>query len=391
MSDKIQQIEARIILDSRGEKTVEVSITAGDQRATAACPQGKSRGSGEAVFRPAAEAVMNIQEEIVDVLIGRSVFDQIGIDKAMIELDGTDDKSRLGANAILPVSLALAKVAAKVKGQQLWRYLRELSATTSNDSPRLLVNLINGGLHAGNDLMFQEYLAILPGSKMTEAVNNSTRLYKKLGEKLVEQFGPTAINLGDEGGFAPLCSQDEEPFKLIMETADDLGLVDTITVGLDAAADNLSKNDEELIEFYHHLVETYPLEYLEDPFQEDKPESFSQLKNEIGNGVLIVGDDLTVTNPERLVQPEITTAINGVIVKPNQIGSLSETLEAIKLTQAANWAVIISHRSGETNDDFIADLAFGVGAWGIKLGSPARGERVAKYNRLLAIDQELVF
>ena len=387
---KIAETKVRKILDSRGEWTLEVAVvTDSGLPAVVSVPRGKSRGKYEAASVSVDEAVRNIEEVIAPALKGFDPKDQQKIDRRLIELDGTANKSGLGGNAVLGVSLACARAAAVSQQIPVWRHIRELIILPApTGPPRLFINVINGGLHAGNNLDFQEYLIIPKVSTMTEAVRLGDLAYISLRDFLVENFGKSASLLGDEGGFAPEFRDNLEPFEILERSAADAGLLGKLDFGLDAAASNIQKDPEELKSIYQELRARHNLWYLEDPFGENEFDKFADLLKDWPSG-LICGDDLTVTNVERMKTAVEHHSINSIIIKPNQIGTLTETLTAVRQAREYGWEVIVSHRRGETDDDFIADLAYGVGADGFKLGAPARGERVAKFNRLLAIEQEL--
>ncbi|HDQ16695.1 MAG TPA: phosphopyruvate hydratase [Candidatus Vogelbacteria bacterium] len=382
---RIEKIKAQTILDSRGQWTLEAKIFSDTGlEAVAGVPQGKSRGKGEAVSREAEEAVSNVNDKINQALKDFSLDNQEGIDNRLKELDGSEDKSNLGGNAILAISLASARLMAKVDNKPLWLYLSQLTGSHPQ-APKLLANLINGGLHAQSGLDFQEYILIPETNNIKEAIEIILKVYNNLGQLLKTYPSGTAV--GDEGGYAPSLDDNNYPFELIKKALSRSEI--KFSFGLDAAADNIADlTEEELFEAYSQMIDNFPLTYLEDPFGEGDFSAWRRVFSEFSNKVDIVGDDLTVTNPKLLSKPEMKEMINGVIIKPNQIGTLSETLEAIKIAKQNNWRIFVSHRSGETNDDFIADLAFGVGADGFKLGAPARGERISKYNRLLKINVE---
>lgn len=381
---KIEKIEAQPILDSRGQWTIEVEMASSDFSIFTSVPQGKSRGKKEAVAREIDVAVDNINNKINKVIQGFPSEDQEGLDKLLKELDGTNNKSNLGGNAILATSLASARLTAKMENMPLWLYLSRL-ANSQPKAPRLLANLINGGLHAQSGLVFQEYILIPETSNIREAIGFILKVYGDLG-KLLKSY-PSGTAVGDEGGYAPSINDNYYPFELIKKAI--VGQKTKFSFGLDAAADNIDDlTEEELFNTYSYLVDNFPLSYLEDPFSEDDFLSWQRIFSELSEKTNIVGDDLTVTNPDIISQPEMERMINGIIIKPNQIGTLSEVLRAVKIARNNNWQIFISHRSGETNDDFIADLAYGIGADGFKLGAPARGERISKYNRLLKIVSE---
>lgn len=379
---------AKPILDSRGEWTLEVTATDNEGRsARASVPQGKSAGSHEAVVLAPVLAARNVVKRILPALRGRDVAAQREMDEKMCELDGTVEKRNLGGNATLAVSVAVARLAAAAAGTPLWKYFGTLMERDEHEVlfPRLLVNVINGGLHAGNNLPFQEYLLIPKATAPKESVAQAVHVYQTLRSTLIERAGPKAANLGDEGGFATDFDDPAEPFTVIAEVLASLG--ERADFGLDAAATNIARPAEELAAYYTKMAKTYPFVYLEDPFGEEDFKNFAKLRVALGEQTVVVGDDLTVTNAARMREAKEANAMNGIIIKPNQIGTLTEALEAVRLAKEWNWRVYASHRSGETNDDWIVDFAVGTQADGIKLGAPARGERIAKYNRLLEIEE----
>lgn len=388
---KIKNIEGRPILDSRGDWTIEVSMSLQDGViAKAAVPQGKSKGSSEAIFLPPQKAIQKIKS-LSKIFHGFDVFNQEKIDQTLIKLDGTRSKSKLGGNTTLGISLAAAKAAAKSKNVYLWKYFRDLSGLSviSNSRPRLLANLVNGGLHAGNNLDFQEYLVIPKSQNFSSAIEKIVKIYNRLRDSLNEKFGPGATSVGDEGGFAPDFKNNSEPFEMISLVLKNLKLSAEVNLGLDAAASNIKKiSSDDLFGIYLNFINDFNFLFLEDLFNENDFKNFAKFKAEAKKNLWIVGDDLTTTNVSLIEKAETAKAINAIVIKPNQIGTVTETLEAVKKSRNYDWKIIVSHRSGETNDDFIADLAVGVGADGLKLGAPARGERIAKYNRLLEIENE---
>ena len=395
----IENVTARSILNSRGEWTIEVTLRSGEWKVTASVPQGESRGSREVVSLPADQAVKNILEIIAPTIIGHKLGDQNNFDDKLKKLDGTPNKEKLGGNALLGVSMAYSRLSALSANLSLWQYLRELAIPSVKNAqhsvlpvtpPRLLSLMIEGGLHAPGASPFQEYLVLPRATTIIESINIITKLYSTLRQLISDRFGSSATRLGDEGAFAPATNDPLAPFALITEASQASGLADKFEVGLDAAADNVSLNPEELNILYDQARMNYPLRYLEDPFKENELDNFVSLLTKFDKGLMIAGDDLTVTNVERMKLAQAKKSINAMIIKPNQIGTVTETLEAVKLAREYGWKVIVSHRGQETNDDFIADLAWGIGADGIKLGAPARGERVAKYNRLLEIEATLL-
>lgn len=387
----INHLAARPILDSRGEWTIEVAMAAGGRQVVASVPQGESRGSHEAVALPAGLAIKNIVEIVAPALVGNDFRDQDDLDTKLKELDGTATKERLGGNTLLGVSIAYARLAASAAGLPLWRHLRNLSGLKNDPPPPRLVSLmIEGGLHAAGGSPFQEYLVLPRAATVGESADIVVKLYAALRKIISERFGPAATRLGDEGAFAPPGTDPIAPFALIAAAEQVGGLTGKFEIGLDAAADNVSLDPEKLAALYEQMRENFPFRYLEDPFNENDPDRFASLLAELGEGTMIVGDDLTVTNVKRMELAWMKKCVNAMIVKPNQIGTVTETLAAVRRAREYGWKVVVSHRGRETNDDFISDLAWGIGADGIKLGAPARGERTAKYNRLLEIEAAAV-
>ncbi len=406
---KIVSIKANQVFDSRGNPTIESEIYLEDGcKASAIVPSGASTGSHEAfelrdidnkkfLGRSVLKAVEKVNGEISKALVGLSAKDQKKIDKILIELDGTKQKKRLGANTILSVSLALSKVVAISKNIPLYKNIG-----SGKTLPLPLMNIINGGSHANNSLRIQEFM-IRPDKAKTfkEAVNICFLVINKLrtlisGKKL-------STSLGDEGGFAPSLSNNEEAIELILKAVDDSGFKagSDISICLDVAANELYKekkyavnsskfiSSDKTIEYYLDLIKKYPIKSIEDPFFEDDWEAWINFTKLANKKVQLVGDDLFVTNKERLIKGINSKAANTVLIKPNQIGTLSETIEVINLAHENNYKTIISHRSGDSEDTFIADLAVATQSSQIKSGSLARSERVAKYNRLLRIEDEL--
>ena len=406
---EIKDIVAREVIDSRGNPTVEVEvITKGKGYGRAIVPSGASTGSHEALELRDKEkrfggkgvllAVENINSIIKPEIVGYDSRMQREIDFIMIELDGTPNKSKLGANAILAVSLAVAKAAADTAKVPLYKYL---GGCNSYILPVPMMNVINGGKHAGNELDIQEFM-IMPVGAMTfaEAVRIGVEVYHNLKNVIVEKYGKTAINVGDEGGFAPPLKKAEEALDLLMESIKRAGYEDDVVLALDCAASEFYEDGyykiegkklsrEELLEYYKNLVNSYPIVSIEDPFHEEDFEGFRMITKELN--IQIVGDDLFVTNVERLKKGIELGAANALLLKVNQIGTLSEAIDAANLAFRSKYSVIVSHRSGETEDTTIADLSVALNTGQIKTGAPARGERTAKYNQLIRIEEELGF
>lgn len=401
---KISSVKAYPVLDSRGQWTVQAALTLQNgARAVASVPQGKSTGATEARALPIAAAVRNVNTTIATRIIHKDFLDQAAVDEFLVRLDGTKTKSHLGANAMLAVSIAFLRANALSRKVWLWRHIRDVYGVWVDPiaktlRPRLFMNVVNGGLHAGNNLHFQEYLIIPRARTIGDSIDIGTRVYQALGAALVRAKGNDAANLGDEGGFAPNFKSDLEPFQLIRTAARKLKLDKKIDLGMDAAATDIKGlSRQQLGNAYKKLIKEYSPLYIEDPFPENDFKNFAVItaaNNVPARGakntppLWIAGDDLTTTNTDRMEMAHAKKSVNAVIIKPNQIGTVTEALNAVRLARAYRWAVVVSHRSGETNDDFIADFAYGVAADGFKLGAPARGERIAKYNRLLAIEVE---
>ena len=386
---KIARCSATVINDSRGEPTIEATLVSeGGESVKASVPQGKSKGSYEAASLDAASAVHSITETIAPALLGYDPTDQEKIDRVMCDLDGAPAKSRLGGNAILAVSIAAARLGASARGIPLWRHLRnQVQVPTGAKFPRLFVNVINGGLHAKNNLDFQEYLVIPRAEGMAEAMDFSKRIYAET-KAILEERGGGDAPVGDEGGFMPRFKSNEEPFEILTEALSRMEGKGAADFGLDAAASNVHMERDKLFSFYEGLIEKHHLMYLEDPFSEDDFDSFAEFNKRFGAKTYITGDDLTVTNIARMRRAHERGSVGGVIIKPNQVGTVTEAIAAVRQAREWGWYVVVSHRSGETMDDFIADFAYGVGADGFKLGAPMPPERMAKYNRLLAIEKE---
>jgi enolase len=399
MSSEIKSILAEKISDSRGNPTLRVEIETADGKFSAGVPSGASTGKGEAVALSADKAVENVNKIIAPELKGKDASDQEKLDRLMIGMDGTKDKSGLGANAILGVSLAAARAGAAELNVPLWRYISSISG----QKPFLSVptfNIINGGAHAKNELSLQEFMAVIEGESPKKNMEAGSAVYRELEKLIKEKYGERALALGDEGGFAPPVSGAEEAIELILKAAEKAGCEKITKIAIDAAASQFYKNgkyqvgsdalsEEELLRYYKELAGKYPIVSLEDPFWEEDWQGFINIQKEIGGEVIIVGDDLLVTNSERIKEAEEKKACSGLILKVNQVGTLSEGIEAGRLAKSFGWSVIVSHRSGETEDDFIADLAVGLGADYLKSGAPATKFRMVKYKRLLKIEEEI--
>ena len=417
----ISDIRAREVLDSRGNPTVEVNIGLSDGSwGRALVPSGASTGANEAVElrdgdpnrfhgRGVLKAVANVHNKIAPELFGKSVMDQRAIDDLLLELDGTNNKSELGANAVLGVSLAAARAASESSGKSLYEYFYSLHRTGPGDGepmtlPVPMFNIINGGQHAENSTDFQEFMVLPLGfDTFKRAMQAGVEVYHSLMTGLRNRALGT--NVGDEGGFAPPVTTNRQAVELLVEAIERAGYTpgEHCFIGLDVAASELSSrparytlpqretslSSEDLVDIYDAWISDYPIISIEDGLAEDDWNSWDMMTRRLGSRVQLVGDDIYSTNP-RLIEHGIERSTsNAVLVKLNQIGTVSETLDAIRMTSEAGWGIVISHRSGETEDSSIADLAVGVGAGQIKAGAPVRGERTAKYNRLLLIEEQL--
>lgn len=414
---KIKQVKAREILNSKGNPAIETTVFLSDgRRGIASCPSGTSVGNYEALDirdkdqsrfggNGVLKAISNIEQIIAPNIVGIEVTKQQVIDRIMIDLDGTQNKSRLGANATLSVSMACAKAAAKSSMLPLFLYLREYvkkeNAVLKIPTPAF--NILNGGLHAGSNADFQEFLVIPASSTAySESITKINSIYSTLKNNLKDSGLTTLV--GDEGGFAPRLDTNKEGLVILQKSISDLNLRlgFDVFVGLDCAAQNflngqkykikdkssdLSSSD--LITFYEDLNKEFKLLYLEDPLGEDDWDGWTDISSKMSQQTMIIGDDLIATNPYRLQMALDKKAISGVIIKPNQIGTVIESLAVVEVAKFAGLKIIASHRSGETNDDFIADFAVAISADYVKFGAPARGERVAKYNRLLEIESQI--
>jgi enolase len=409
---EIVDVRAREVLDSRGNPTVEVDIMlAGGATGRAAVPSGASTGMREALElrdgdaalylgKGVRTAVRNVVELLAPEILGYDVTDQVGLDRAMLECDGTENKSRMGANAILALSMAAARAGADAYGLPLFRYLGGIAA---NILPTPMMNIINGGAHASNSLDIQEFMVIPLGAPtMADAVRMGAEIFHHLKTQLKKRGLNTAV--GDEGGFAPDLASNEEALSLIMEAIAAAGYTagKDVALALDVAASEFYKDGAyhlegegrvlssiEMIDYYEGLLDRYPIVSIEDGLAEEDWENWALMTKRLGKRVQLVGDDVFVTNPAILKKGIEEGIANAILIKLNQIGTVSETLEAIAMAKKAGYATVISHRSGETEDTFIADLAVGLNAGQIKTGSLSRSDRVAKYNQLIRIEEAL--
>ena len=409
----IAQVTARQVFDSRGNPTVEADVVlSGGALGRAAVPSGASTGEHEAVeLRDEAReyhgkgvltAVANANNEIAEALVGYDARDQRAVDACMIELDGSPNKGKLGANALLGVSMAVARAAAAASDQPLYAYLGGIQARRL---PVPMMNIINGGAHADNNVDVQEFMILPTGaSSFTEAMRMCSEVYHHLKKVLQSNNPPLSTAVGDEGGFAPNLGSNDEAVEVIISAIEKAGYAagDDIQISLDVAASEFHKDGkyllsgegktldvEGMVERYMRLVDKYPVLSIEDPLDENDWDGWRMLTEKLGDKTLLVGDDLFVTNIEKL-QTGIDTGVgNAILIKLNQIGTLSETIDAIELAHRNGYRAIVSHRSGETEDTFIADLVVATGAGLIKTGAPCRSDRVAKYNQLLRIEEEL--
>jgi enolase len=410
---RIERTVSREVLDSRGNPTVEVDIYTKSGFGRFSVPSGASKGHLEALELRDGDrqryAGLGVQKAVENVnkILGPKIREmdsreQEKIDRTLINLDGTENKGRLGANAILGVSIAVSRASADTAKSPLYR---ALAGGRKPSLPMPLMNIINGGKHAGNDLSFQEFMVIPAGFRTyKEALRCGSEIYHSLKLRLEAKYGKSAINVGDEGGFAPPIDNVDEALGQINDAVDEAGYSpgQNVILGIDAAADSFydqkthaykvsgeTLDSSELLELYVSLQEKFPLKSIEDPFHDEDLENFSTITEKLGARVQIVGDDLFVTNVKRVAQGIRAKAANALLVKINQIGTLTETIEAVEMARKADFGLVLSHRSGETEDSSIADMSVALATGQIKAGAPARGERTAKYNRLLLIEEEL--
>ncbi|CAN6897581.1 unnamed protein product [Brassica oleracea] len=423
----ITAVKARQIFDSRGNPTVEVDVhTSTGVKVTASIPSGASTGIYEAVElrdggsdylgKGVSKAVRNVNSIIGPTLIGKDPTQQTAIDNFMVhQLDGTQNewgwcKQKLGANAIGSVSLAVCKAGAVVSGIPLYKHIANLAGNPKVVLPVPAFNVINGGSHAGNKLAMQEFM-ILPigASSCKEAMKMGVEVYHTLKSVIKKKYGQDATNVGDEGGFAPNIQENKEGLELLKTAIDKAGYTGKVVIGMDVAASEFYTSDntydlnfkeenndgslkisgDALKDLYKSFLAEYPIVSIEDPFDEDDWEHYAKITREVGEKYQIVGDDLLVTNPKRVEKAIKEKSCNALLLKVNQIGSVTESIEAVKMAKRAGWGVMASHRSGETEDTFLADLSVGLSTGQIKTGAPCRSERLAKYNQLLRIEEEL--
>ncbi|XP_075479130.1 enolase 1, chloroplastic [Primulina tabacum] len=419
-SAKVKNVKARQIVDSRGNPTIEVDLIMEDNSLyRSAVPSGASTGIYEALElrdddnsvyggKGVLNAVKNVNEYLSPKLLGVDVRNQAEVDSVMLEIDGTPNKSKLGANAILGVSLSVCRAGAGAKGVPLYKHIQEISNTKELVMPVPAFNVINGGSHAGNNLAMQEFMILPVGATtFSEALRMGSEVYHILKGIIKAKYGQDACNVGDEGGFAPNVQDNREGLVLLMDAIEKAGYTSKIKIGMDVAASefltmdgrydlNFKKqpNDgahvlkaESLRDLYKEFVRDFPIVSIEDPFDQDDWSSWSSLQSSVD--IQIVGDDLLVTNPKKIAEAIQKKACNALLLKVNQIGTVTESIQAALDSKAAGWGVMVSHRSGETEDNFIADLSVGLASGQIKTGAPCRSERLAKYNQLLRIEEEL--
>lgn len=390
---KISKIIVKIIQDSRGKDTLEAEFVSGDFKSISSVPAGKSTGKLEAFALPATEAMEkfgNVKSE----LLNKDFSSVSEFDNLLLKLDGTDNKSNLGGNLILVLSIAFTKLFAKFNNLKTYQLITQIMGKQKGKFPYLYLNLIGGGLHANKSLPFQEYILVTKFASPQKGLDFALEVVEKLKQDIAENFGE--IRVGDEGTFSIDSSNPELGLEVLSRNAKS----EEIALALDVAASSFysegkyqigekSLSSQELLDLYGQFIDKYHLISIEDPFAEDDREGFIKICKDFSDKIKIIGDDLTVTNVQMIERAQNEKAATGVIIKPNQIGSVSETLDAIALAQKYGWMVVVSHRSGETKDDFIADLAYGAGADGLKTGAPTQAVRLAKYNRLIEIEKEI--
>jgi enolase len=409
------------LIDSRGNPTVEVDVTTDLGVFRASCPSGASTGAYEACElrdgdknrfggKGVLTAIKNCNNILGPAIMGKDETEQEMLDQIMIDIDGTPNKVNMGANAILTISLAISKAGAAKRGVPLYQHYADLAGNKDLVMPVPSFNVINGGSHAGNGLAFQEFMVLPTGAdSFSHAMQIGCEIYASLKSVTKRKYGQDAVNVGDEGGFAPPILNNREGVELLMEAIDASGHTDRIILGMDVASSefcvdgkyDLAKKSRtatsnepmltaaEMGKFYQELCKDFPIKSIEDGFDEDDWEGWTAFTKENGNDIQVVGDDLTVTNPTRIEKAAKMGACNALLLKVNQIGSVTESINAVKLSKKNGWGIMCSHRSGETEDNYIADLAVGLCTGQIKTGAPCRSERLAKYNQLLRIEEEL--
>ncbi|CAM8933944.1 unnamed protein product [Rhodiola kirilowii] len=414
----VKSVKARQIIDSRGNPTVEVDLVT-DDLYRSAVPSGASTGIYEALElrdgdksvyggKGVLQAVKNINDILGPKLVGVDVRDQAAVDALMLELDGTPNKSKFGANAILGVSLSVCRAGAGAKGVPLYKHIQEISGTKELVMPVPAFNVINGGSHAGNNLAMQEFMILPVGAEsFADALRMGSEVYHILKGIIKAKYGQDACNVGDEGGFAPNVQDNREGLVLLIDAIDKAGYTGKIKIGMDVAASEFFLKDgrydlnfkkqpndgahvltaESLRDLYKEFVRDFPIVSIEDPFDQDDWNAWGSLQSSVD--IQLVGDDLLVTNPTRIAEAIKKKSCNALLLKVNQIGTVTESIQAALDSKAAGWGVMVSHRSGETEDNFIADLSVGLASGQIKTGAPCRSERLAKYNQLLRIEEEL--
>ncbi|KAG7590054.1 Enolase [Arabidopsis suecica] len=415
---RVKGVKARQIIDSRGNPTVEVDLIT-DDLYRSAVPSGASTGIYEALElrdgdksvyggKGVLQAIRNINELVAPKLIGVDVRNQADVDALMLELDGTPNKSKLGANAILGVSLSVCRAGAGAKGVPLYKHIQEISGTKELVMPVPAFNVINGGSHAGNSLAMQEFMILPVGAtSFSEAFQMGSEVYHTLKGIIKTKYGQDACNVGDEGGFAPNVQDNREGLVLLIDAIEKAGYTGKIKIGMDVAASEFFMKDgrydlnfkkqpndgahvlsaESLADLYREFIKDFPIVSIEDPFDQDDWSSWASLQSSVD--IQLVGDDLLVTNPKRIAEAIKKKSCNALLLKVNQIGTVTESIQAALDSKAAGWGVMVSHRSGETEDNFIADLSVGLASGQIKTGAPCRSERLSKYNQLLRIEEEL--
>lgn len=415
----VKWVKARQIIDSRGNPTVEVDLATDGGVYRSAVPSGASTGIYEALEmrdgdksvyggKGVLKAVENINRVLGPKLVGVDVRNQADVDAIMLDIDGTPNKSKLGANAILGVSLSVCRAGAAAKGIPLYKHIQELSGTKELVMPVPAFNVINGGSHAGNNLAMQEFMILPVGAtSFSEALRMGSEVYHILKGIIKAKYGQDACNVGDEGGFAPNVQDNREGLVLLTDAIEKAGYTGKIKIGMDVAASEFFLKDgrydlnfkkqpndgghvlsaQKLGDLYKEFVRDFPIVSIEDPFDQDDWGSWASLTSSVD--IQLVGDDLLVTNPKKIAEAVTKKACNALLLKVNQIGSVTESVQAALDSKAAGWGVMVSHRSGETEDNFIADLSVGLSSGQIKTGAPCRSERLAKYNQLLRIEEEL--